>query len=320
MKQYLAIDSGGTKVLALLYDEEFRPVKFYRTGSMRGNTTPPDLIRHNIDALIDALGLAGSRIDTVTGIPDGGLLEQLRAAGTTIDRVDGCGELEAGLSAAEIFGDAYLALSGTGATLFGQYRGHVYGLGGYGASVSDEGSGYWLAREAFGAAIKADEERGPKTLLTGLIAEQLGRPDDLREAIFRIYSHPSMSPVACVASCAPIVSMAADAGDAVALNLLRSAGRVLGEQLVALVRRYDLPKDLPVTISGSVWRSHPVLFREFRDILREAGMKKDVTVPAFEPIAGVVIRHYHRLYGRFGETEHERFLELYKDFTFSIPK
>lgn len=320
MKNYLAVDSGGTKVLAILYDEDFRPVKAYRTGSMRGNTTTAELIRRNIEALIDNLGLAGMHIAHVTGIVDGGLLERIKATGATISSMSGCGELEAGLSAAEIFGDALMALSGTGATLFGQYKGRGYTVGGYGASVSDEGSGYWMARSAFGAAIKDTEGRGPKTMLTDLIAEQLGRPGDLRSAIFHIYGQNAMSPVACVASCAPLVSMAADAGDGIALGILRDTGRVLGEQLVSLVRQYDLPKDLPVTISGSVWRSHPALFQEFCGVLREAGLEREVTIPSFEPIAGVVIRHYHSLHGTFGQAEHDRFMELYKDFTFSISK
>ncbi len=318
MKNYLAVDSGGTKVLAVLYDEEFRPIKSYRTGSMRGNTTSAELIRRSIDALIDNLGLAGAHLDHVTGIVDGGLLERIKAAGAKIDSMSGCGELEAGLSAAEIFGDALMALSGTGATLFAQYRGCGYTVGGYGASVSDEGSGYWMARNAFGAAIKDAEGRGPKTMLTDLIAEQLGRPGDLRSAIFHIYGQTAMSPVACVASCAPLVSMAADAGDGIALSILRDTGRVLGEQLLSLVRQYNLPKDLPVTISGSVWRSHRALFDEFTSILREAGLERGVAVPAFEPIAGVIIRHYHNLYGEFGAAEHERFMGLYKDFLFSL--
>lgn len=318
MKNYLAVDSGGTKVLAVLYDEEFRPIKSYRTGSMRGNTTSAELIRRSIDALIDNLGLAGAHLDHVTGIVDGGLLERIKAAGAKIDSMSGCGELEAGLSAAEIFGDALMALSGTGATLFAQYRGCGYTVGGYGASVSDEGSGYWMARNAFGAAIKDAEGRGPKTMLTDLIAEQLGRPGDLRSAIFHIYGQTAMSPVACVASCAPLVSMAADADDGIALSILRDTGRVLGEQLLSLVRQYNLPKDLPVTISGSVWRSHRALFDEFTSVLREAGVERDVTVPAFEPIAGVIIRHYHNLYGEFGAAEHERFMGLYKDFLFSL--
>lgn len=318
MKNYLAVDSGGTKVLAVLYDEEFRPIKSCRTGSMRANTTSAELIRRSIDALIDNLGLAGMRIDHLTGIVDGGLVDRLKAAGTVILSSSGCGELEAGLSAAELFGDALMALSGTGATLFAKYNGHGYGIGGYGASVSDEGSGYWMARNAFGAAIKDVEGRGPKTLLSDLIAEQLGSPGDLRAAIFRIYGQTAMSPVACVASCAPLVSMAAETGDEVALSILRETGRVLADQLTALVRLYDLPKDLPVTISGSVWRSHRALFGEFASVLREFGMEREVTIPSFEPIAGVIIRHYHSVHGTFGKAEHDRFAELYKDFAFSI--
>lgn len=318
MKNYLAVDSGGSKVLAILYDEDFCPVKSFRVGSMRDNTTSKELIRRNVDTLLDNLGLDGMQVDCVSGIVDGGLLEHMKERGTVIRSVSGCGELEAGLSAACIFGDALMALSGTGATLFYRYKGRVDGLGGYGASISDEGSGYWMARNAFGAAIKSAEERGPKTLLEDYIAQQLGRPGNLRAALFHIYSRTEMSPVACVASCAPVVSMAAEAGDKIALEILRETGRVLAEQLIAVVRLNHLPKNLPVTISGSVWRSHRALFDEFADTLRDFGLEREVTIPEFEPIVGVIIRHYQSLYGQFGDAERERFKEYYKEYLFSI--
>ena len=320
MNNYLAVDSGGSKVLAVLYDEDFRPIKTCRVGSMRDNTTSAALIRRNVDTLIETLGLAGMRLDCVSGIVDGGLIERMKACGTIVMKSSGCGELEAGLAAAGIFEDALMALSGTGATLFYRYNGRSDGLGGYGASVSDEGSGYWMARNAFGAAIRDSEGRGPKTLLTDLIAEQLGRPGDLRGAIFHIYSRREMSPVACVASCAPVVSMAAEAGDEVALQILRETGRVLADQMIAVVRKFELPKNLPITISGSVWRSHRALFDEFAGTLRDFGLEREVTVPEFEPIAGVIIRHYRSVHGEFDAEARERFLRDYKDYTFSLSK
>ncbi len=320
MKQYLAVDSGGTKVLALLYDEQFRPLRSYRTGSMRDNTTSKELIRQSMDALVDNLALTGAHLSLAGGILDSELLAHFKAAGVTIDEVAGCGEFEAGLAAAEMEGDALLALSGTGASLFGRWKGRNYGTGGYGASVSDEGSGYWLAREAFGAAIRCDEGRGEKTILTELLAEQLGRPGNLRTAIFHIYEQKAMSPVAAVASCAPVVSIAAEAGDGVSLEILRRTGQVLAEQIISMVRRDGLPLDLPTTISGSVWRSHPILFRTFCDTLKAAGFTREVTIPNFEPIVGVVIRHYRRQYGSFGPLERERFLKLYADFTFAVKR
>ena len=114
MKNYLAVDSGGSKVLAILYDEDFRPIRTCRVGSMRANTTSAALVRRNVDTLIENLGLAGMEIDCLTGIVDGGLPERLRSMGTVIRSAYGCGELEAGLSAAEIFGDALMALSEIG--------------------------------------------------------------------------------------------------------------------------------------------------------------------------------------------------------------
>ena len=318
MKNYLSVDSGGSKVLAILYDEDFRPVKVCRVGSMRDNTTSKDLIRRNVDTLIDTLGLDGMQVDCVSGIVNGGLLERMKERGAVIRNVACCGELDAGLSAAEIFEDALMALSGTGATLFYRYKGRVDGLGGYGAAISDEGSGYWMARNAFGAAIKSAEGRGPKTLLEKYISEQLGHPGNLRGALFHIYSKTEMSPVACVASCAPVVSLAAEAGDEIALDILRETGRVLAEQLAAVVRINHLPKDLPITISGSVWRSHRILFDEFAGFMRDFGMEREVKIPAFEPIVGVIIRHYHSLYGQFGGDVRERFKEYYKDYLFSI--
>ena len=107
MKNYLAVDSGGSKVLAILYDEDFRPVKTCRVGSMRGNTTSKELIRRNVDTLIESLGLAGMCLDCVSGIVDGGLMERMKACGTVVMKGAGCGELEAGLAAAGIF-EAYL--------------------------------------------------------------------------------------------------------------------------------------------------------------------------------------------------------------------
>ena len=319
MKNYLAVDSGGTKVLAVLYDESFTPAKVCRTGSLRENTTPPDLINRNLDTLVQELGLAGIRLECVTGIIDAGLIGGLQERGVEIGAVKGCDEVEAGLAAAGIFGNGLMALSGTGATMFGVYNGNRYYLGGYGASVADDGSGYWLARNAFGAAIKATEGRGPDTMLVDLIARRFGCPGDLRNAVFRIYGQPGMAPVACVASCAPLVSIAAEAGDEVALKLLEETGRVLGEQLAALVRIQNLPKDLPLTISGSVWRSHRKLFDEFARTLRESGLS-EVTIPRFEPIVGVIIRHYYELHGQLDEETGKQFQNLYKSYAFSISK
>ena len=147
MKRYLALDAGGTKVAALLYDGDFNQIASAVSGSLRENTTSKDLIEKHIDQIITGLGLDGGEIEEIGGTCEGSLVERIKTI-CSVKKVAMSGELDLGLSAAGIFGDGMLALSGTGATLFYKYKGKSDGTGGYGASVSDEGSGYWIARNA----------------------------------------------------------------------------------------------------------------------------------------------------------------------------
>jgi N-acetylglucosamine kinase-like BadF-type ATPase len=317
----LALDCGGSKVQAVLYDAAFRPIRTARSGSLRGNTTSPELAAAHARDLLEGLGLKkGDVLERICGISDGGAFHKLlRESGITVLQCEGCGELQAGLSAGGITGDGYLALSGTGATLFARYRGNTYGLGGYGAAVSDEGSGYYMGRLAFDAAIRDAEGRGPRTLLTDLIGERLGSGRAcFRGGVFSIYSQNEHSPVAYVASCAPLVSRAAKMGDEIAVSILEKTGYALADQLLALQRLEDLPNDLPVTLSGSVWRSDRRLYDRFCATLREGGMTGEIKPPAFEPIVGVILDHYRRGKGEPDAEAMARLAKWYHAFAFEI--
>ena len=317
MKTYLAIDSGGTKVLAFLYDENFRIINICRVGSLRDNTTPKDLIADNIERLVKGLGLDGIRtIDHITGTVDrilyNRIAENCDIGGTTF-----CGELELGLSAACLYGDALLALSGTGATLFSRYRGTVDSAGGYGAAVSDAGSGYWIGRNAMEAAAAYDEGRGEPTLLKDLITEHFEKRN-LRESIFSIYSRRDRSPAASVASCAPLVTTAAYLGDEIAHDIIIKAGRVLAEQLLYLIRKHEIPECIPVTVSGSVWRGHHDLIGEFSRVIYANGAERKIIIPEFEPIVGAIIHHYREINGSFEEKDLQFFRKEYAGFVFTV--
>ncbi len=314
----LALDAGGSKVIAVLYDDDFNMISSHRTGSLRDNTTAEELIAENIRRLLSDMEIAGKPISCVTGIVDRRLLAALREI-CTVDTVMGAGELALGLCASALFGDGLLALSGTGATMYARCGGNNYATGGYGAAVYDAGSGYHIGREAFRAAIEDDEERGPRTVLTDLLAKKLGgsRPS-FSHNVFAMYRQQDISPTAYVASCTPLVSEAAFSGDGVAMRILEDAGRLLGAQLVALVKKHRLPRSLPVTISGSVWRSHPILFDSFRDTLAESGLDGHLHIPAFEPIVGAIISHYHRVHGIFDEAAHTHIATQFAKYRFEV--
>ena len=314
----IAIDAGGTKVIALVYDENFNLISTHRTGSVRSNTTPRDVIERNIENLINEMNIEGYVIKRISGWFEGvpiGRFEQI----CTVESVQVWGEMELGLYAAEIFGDGYLALSGTGATGFGYIDGKGYAIGGYGAAVSDEGSGYWIGREAFDAAIAYDQERGESTLLRDLIIEKFSASGDtLRNAIFKLYGKKDASPTSWVASCAKLVSEAAEHGDEIAIAILKEAAQRLASQMMAMIKKERLPKNCPMTISGSVWRGHATLINEFRKVLRELGFEGDIIIPAFEPIVGAIIKHYYEVHGSFGDETREKFKKEYSMHTFCV--
>ena len=317
MKNYSALDSGGTKVLAVRYDEDFRIKAICRAGSLRPTVTSEELMEKNVDLLMEGLGLNDEKVvHNISGTIDGIFLDRLKKT-CTVEKTMHCGELALGLASSCIFGDALLALSGTGATMFAKYNGETYYAGGYGALVADTGSGYWMSRIAMEAAIADDENRGEKTLLKPLIMEYFGR-DNLRDAIYTIYSDDCHSPSSRIASCSPLITKAAYAGDAIALDIVKKTGRVLGEQVLYLIKEHKIPVEIPVTVSGSVWRGHEIIFDEFCKVIHDYEADRPIIVPEFEPIVGAVIRHYYDLHGHFGEEEKEFFRKEYAKFAFAV--
>lgn len=318
MKKYLAIDSGGTKILAILYDEEFRPVKTIRVGSCRGNTTTDEMIEYHMAQFVKELALKqGTIIDCITGVADAVLIEYLKKYYNILD-VNIIGELDAGLAAAGLFDNSLLALSGTGAQLSARYHGEFYVGGAYGAAISDLGSGYWIGRTAMEAAIADFEGYGEYTILTDWFAEKYGGSrENFRDSVMRMYASTEHSPVSQVAACAGLVSEAARKGDTCARRILRDAGKSLGIQLAALIRKHHFPDELPITISGSVWKSDRILFDSFAECIKEQCPNRQIIIPTFEPIIGFMILHHNKIHHGYTQEDKEKLEKLYPEFLFN---
>ena len=320
----VAIDNGGSKALAIRFDRDFRPVASVKTGSLRFNTNSPEVIDQRVREMIAGLGFEqGDVIDDLCGVFPAAVAEIFKKH-IPVTHVSNFGELGTSLAAAEIFGDGIIAICGTGVSIFARYRGKTYALGGYGSLISDEGSGYYIARQAYTAAIHAFEGRGPGTVLTDIIARKYGGngPQDFREAVFSIYGRESKSLVSEIASLTPLVVKAAES-DEVAAQILRDAGKLVGEQLLALVRSNSLPHDLPIAVSGSVWKNDPVLFGAFKDTVAGTLSDPEIVIPRFLPVVGPVILKMLEKNRESGidhlTDEDERILDQYsREFGFSV--
>lgn len=113
--------------------------------------------------------------------------------------------------------------------------------------------GGWLGRAALGAAIRARDGRGPRTVLEDTLPAHFGmsRPTSVMEAVYlgRL-DYERMSELA------PLVMRAAASGDAVAAGLM---GEMVDEIVVtanAAIRRLGLTKrDVHVVLGGGVIRA-----------------------------------------------------------------
>ena len=320
---YLSVDSGGSKIKAVLTDSDFRLISQAHTGSIRTNSTPPELCeRHRADLISQLFdGHEEIRdIAVVRGCVDQSILDALAARGS-VGRRGKDGEGNVGLAAAGIGGEGLLCLSGTGATMFylsPDKRIHG-GMGGYGAVVFDEGSGYHIGRMAFSAAIRYDNGYGAPTMLRDGIAAHFGMPDSFRKAIFDgVYNGDFGSPVAAVAGITPVVGAAARQGDAAALEILRQAGQCLGDQMNALIRRHAVPQSVPMTISGGTYRTHPALFDSLCETVRRENPERPIVKPLFEPVIGGLLREWFEQGRPFDNAAQAFFTEEYRDYLFRI--
>lgn len=152
-------------------------------------------------------------------------------------------------------GAGVLVYAGTGSFAYHETAsGAVVRAGGYGYLIDDAGSGYWIGHE------------GLKGLFRQIDAA--GRPSDtpLVEALYsRLGScnWPEIMPLvygggrSFVASLAPAVAEAEQAGDRVARAILERAGTELARLARDVLARLERP--LPVAFAGGVTRLSPVV-------------------------------------------------------------
>ncbi len=128
---------------------------------------------------------------------------------------------------------------------------------GLGPISGDRGGGGELGMGALGAAVRAQDGRGPRTSLADLVPAHFGlrRPADVTAAIYagRIAE-------ARTSELASVAVKAAAAGDAVALGLIGDLADECAAFAIASIRRLGLARrEVPVVLSGGVARGADVL-------------------------------------------------------------
>jgi N-acetylglucosamine kinase-like BadF-type ATPase len=265
MAIYLGIDAGGTKTHAIVADDAGHILGAGRAGSANWESvTLEGTYRVLSRAIESALQEAHIQLSDISAAGYGlagldwpndevrlrAVVDRLGISGPQILVNDAFVALRAGATE----GVGVAAVAGTGTAITGRNRqGELFRTFALGAAWGDFGSGHDIAELATRAVIHAYTGRGQPTMLTERLVAVYGARDilEMAERISRGLADNVDGWLA------PLVFAAANEGDAVAQEIVRSAGEELGRNAGAVARRLGMagePFDL--VMGGSIFSAN----------------------------------------------------------------
>lgn len=152
----------------------------------------------------------------------------------------------------------------------------------------DWGGGAGLAAAALWHAARAEDGRGPATLLASALPEHFGLSTmlELIEAL-----HLGEIPAERKHELSPVLFAVAEAGDGVAASLIRRQGEEIVTMAVVALRRLDLlGAPATVVLGGGVLAARPpLLMRTVTDLLAERAPLAAPRVVTVAPVVGAAL-------------------------------
>lgn len=269
MNYVVGIDAGGTKTMCLLADETGHIISEARAGGANLSTAGELAVEKTLHEVMEeaiggrdimpaaiCLGMAG-----VDRPSDGRTVRAIMRRISGKARVVVVNDALVALVAGAGDNPGIVVISGTGSIIYGRNReNRAARSGGWGFVLGDEGSGYWIGKRALSAVMRANDGRGPRTLLTEKLLAHFGldQPSDLVQLVY----YKDM-PLPEFARLGALVEEARQAGDEVATGILRAAAAELALGAESVVRRLDMMREcFPFVLAGGMFQAIPWLAQE----------------------------------------------------------
>jgi len=292
MALYLGIDAGGTKTdsavsngAELLGHASGPSCKLARVGKVKARENLQSVIHQACES---ARVLPRDLRHVCIGMSGASLPEAVTWAQQTIREIIPEATIYVAgdhvIAHRAAFGTSHgvLVISGTGSIAFGRNQaGETARAGGWGPSISDEGSAYWVGREAVALALK-NYDRGETTGLVAAIAQQWKVAP---EEVVRLAnaSEPRFTELA------QIVVALADQGDTSAREIAQGAGQALAELGCAVVRRlWPQGGVVPVALGGGVLQGAALVRQAFKDAMKAGLPDAAVSFSYVRPVLGAL--------------------------------
>ena len=290
----VGIDIGGTRTRALL-DEDGRTIASSSGPSASLTAAGRRAAAHVLDDVVSELGEHGELpvLDALcVGTSGSGAeleVEWLEASLRAVLAVHAAPGARNGDVPMVVVNDARLVLAahelesgialvaGTGSIAIGVLTNREEQAGGWGYLVGDEGSGYWVVREAIRELCRRHERHEPLGVL-GDVFDGTSVP----ELLARFHEEPAPGHWAALA---PAVL---DAADPVATSICASAARHLAELVASVATSLVHPAPVPIVVAGGLGSGHPRLSVATVESIRGLMDEPSVSVATRPSVDGAV--------------------------------
>ena len=292
MPLYLGIDAGGTKTdcavsngAELLGQATGASAKLARVGREKARENLQSVIRQACEA---AKVVPGNVQHVCIGMAGASLAEAVQWAQQTIrelipdSTIYVAGDHVIAHRAAFGTSPGVLVISGTGSIAFGRNQaGETARAGGWGPSVSDEGSAFWVGREALAEALRSFDLGRSNGLLSTIAGYWKVAPEEvIRMANASELRFPELA--------GPIVE-AAEHGDAEARSIAERAGKALARLGSAVIHRlWPQGGIVPVALSGGVLQGSALVRQAFKDEMKIQQPQAAVSFAYVRPVLGAL--------------------------------
>lgn len=260
----VGLDIGGTSSRALVADVSGRILGSGRAGGGNPNSHPPEHAVEQVGTAVRAalaavpadrvrravLGMAG--ISKMSDPSVAALFDRTWAELGLTCPVHVISDSEVAFAAGTPVPSGSVLIAGTGAIAarIEQHR-LASTAGGYGWLLGDEGSAFWLGREAVRETLRTLDHRGShdeltRSVLAELLTDTEDAPDALRK---RVISVVNSAPPIQLAALAPLVTSATQAGDKTAIDIVRRAATLLADTAQATRTPGDTS---PIVLAGGL--------------------------------------------------------------------
>ena len=292
MKYILAIDSGATSTVALLFPADDKcSANVYEIEGF----PPLNLNLLSLDESLNRLllitrissGITGNiNITAVSaGISGAGdvrlrkKLQKLFSDKSGIRNVGIYPDTETAFASAfsENEKKCGVLIAGTGSVLYCRNNnGEMKKTGGWGRTTGDEGSGYWIAREALSKICACFDGREKKSMLTEIIERKYGLK---KNTFIRKIYHENFN-IPCITY---DVFRCAEQNDRISINIISEAAKKLAEHFKPLGN-----KKYKIALCGSLFTKETLLEKMLQKITSEKYKNITLIKPQLSPVWGAL--------------------------------